>query len=137
MTTEFTIQQAAKITGLTDHTLRYYERIGLILDQRRNTSGYRVYGDVDLEYISFLRQLKATGMPLAQMQQFAQLRRAGDHTAAERRHLLEVHRRTVKQQMADLNACLAMIDYKIERQREKEQQHEQQHPSRPTSTGQP
>lgn len=128
MTVEFTTQQAAELTGVTIHTLRYYERIGLILDVRRDANGYRRYTPADIEYIQFLCQLKTTGMPLAQMQQFAALRRAGDHTAAARRKLLEAHRATVEQQMADLNACLAMIDYKIDKQRQTEKRHEQHAP---------
>ncbi len=62
---ERTIQQIAKETNLSRHTLRYYERIGLILDVDRAPNGHRRYSDDDIEWIAFLKQLKATGMPLA------------------------------------------------------------------------
>lgn len=119
--TLFTIQQTATQTDLTAHTLRYYERIGLILDVRRDASGYRVYDSADIEWIAFLKQLKATGMPLLQMQTFAELRRQGDHTARQRRKMLEAHRQTVVQQMQELSYCIDRIDYKIDRHRKKEQ----------------
>ena len=117
----FTTQQAASQTALSVHTLRYYERIGLILDVQRDVNGYRRYVSADIEWIGFLKQLKATGMPLQQMQQFAELRRQGDHTARQRREMLETHRQSVVQQMQELAACLDIIDFKIERQRKKEQ----------------
>lgn len=107
-------------TGVSAHTLRYYERIGLILDVPRDDNGYRCYAEADIEWIGFLRQLKATGMPLKQMQCFADLRRQGDGTAKQRRELLEQHRQTVVAQVAALNDCLGMIDYKINKHRQKE-----------------
>ncbi len=120
MNFELTIQQVAQETGLSNHTLRYYERIGLILDVGRAPNGHRRYSRDDLEWIAFLTQLKATGMPLAQMQKFAELRRQGVGTAKLRRKMLEAHRKTVVQQMQQLNDCLTVIDYKIERHRRSE-----------------
>ncbi len=121
MNIELTIQQVAEKTGVSSHTLRYYERIGLILDVPRASNGHRRYTAADLEWIAFLKQLKTTGMPLAQMQQFAALRRQGLKTARQRREMLEAHRQVVLQQMQMLNDCLAVIDYKIERHRLNEQ----------------
>lgn len=120
MTVERTIQQAAEETGVSDHTLRYYERIGLILSIKRGPNGHRRYSDEDVEWIIFLKQLKATGMPLAQMQAFAALRIKGDDTARQRREMLEAHRQSVVLQMQILTDCLTMIDYKIERHRRTE-----------------
>ncbi len=117
---ELTVQQVAEETGVSRHTLRYYERIGLILDVNRAPNGHRRYTDNDLEWIAFLKQLKATGMPLAQMQKFAELRRQGDGTAKQRREMLEAHRQTIMQQMQMLNDCLTVIDYKIDRHRRSE-----------------
>ena len=117
---ERAIQQVAEETGVSQHTLRYYERIGLILDVARAPNGHRRYTAADLEWIAFLKQLKATGMPLVQMQKFAELRRQGDGTAKQRREMLEAHRKTIRQQMQILNDCLAVIDDKIERHRQTE-----------------
>jgi DNA-binding transcriptional MerR regulator len=121
MNFELTIQQVAEETGVSNHTLRYYERIGLILDINRAPNGHRRYSHDDIEWIAFLKQLKATGMPLAQMQKFAELRRQGVGTAKQRREMLETHRKTIVQQMQMLNDCLDVIDYKIERHRRNEQ----------------
>lgn len=118
---ELTIQQVAAETGVSNHTLRYYERIGLILDVNRAPNGHRRYNRHDIEWIAFLKQLKATGMPLVKMQKFAKLRRQGNSTTKQRREMLEAHRKTIVQQMQMLNDCLTAIDYKIERHRRTEQ----------------
>lgn len=121
MNRELTIQQAAAETSLSGHTLRYYERIGLILDIARAQSGHRRYKADDLEWINFLKQLKATGMPLAQMQRFAQLRREGVFTTRQRREMLEQHRQSILDQVNALNKSLAMVDTKIARHRKSEE----------------
>lgn len=117
MNANLTIQQVAQATGVSKHTLRYYERIGLILDVARSRSGHRHYSPQDIEWISFLKHLKETGMPLAQMQKFAELRRLGESTAKQRREMLQAHREVVEKQIAVLNDCLSVVDSKIERHR--------------------
>lgn len=90
------IQQAARVTGLGIHTLRYYEKIGLIPDICRNSSGHRDYMEKDLAWIEFLNRLKATGMSLAEMKRFAVLREQGDDTVSERRQMLEIHQASIE-----------------------------------------
>lgn len=126
MESELSIQQFAEITGVSQHTLRYYERIGLILDIARSQSGHRRYKQDDIEWVAFLKHLKTTGMPLAQMQKFAELRKKGDGTAKQRREMLEAHRETVEKQIAALNDCLSVIDSKIDRHRKTELRLEKQ-----------
>lgn len=116
----YSTKQMAAISGISVHTLRYYEKINLLLDIARDANGYRRFSQADVEWVGFLRQLKATGMPLAQMQLFAELRRQGDHTARQRREMLELHRLKVVGQIEKLHGCLTMIDFKIERHRQKE-----------------
>src|SRR5689334_15886809 len=77
----FSIQQVAEQTGLSVDTLRYYERIGLIEPVRRAENGHRRYGQHDIAWLQLLIRLRETGMPLAQMSRFAQLRRQGAATA--------------------------------------------------------
>ena len=60
------IGEAAQITGLSVDTLRYYERAGLIDPVRRERNGRR-YEETDLLWLAFLRRLRATGMPIAQV----------------------------------------------------------------------
>ncbi len=109
-----TIEQVTKSTGLSGHTLRYYERIGLIDSIGRATNGHRRYAVKDLAWIEFLMQLRATGMPIRYMQEFAILRRQGDSTIAQRRALLENHRQMVQAHIEKLGHDLDSISQKID-----------------------
>ncbi|ANQ87118.1 MerR family transcriptional regulator [Azoarcus olearius] len=91
MESHLSIDEVARRTGLSAHTLRYYERIGLIAPVARAPGGQRRYAAVDLEWIGFLLRLRATRMPIGQMQAFARLRSEGNATAGARRALLEAH----------------------------------------------
>jgi DNA-binding transcriptional MerR regulator len=110
----YTIQEAAERTGLSVHTLRYYERADLIPSVGRDAdSGHRRYSAHDLQGIEFLKRLRATGMPIAQMQEYVALFRRGNGTLNERREILEVHGEAVRQRIAELSECLAIIEWKI------------------------
>ncbi len=109
----FSIQQVAEQTGLSIDTLRYYERIGLIEPVRRAENGHRRYGPQDMAWLQLLMRLRETGMPIAQMLRFAQLRRQGDATATERRLLLEAHQRELQEHMHKLELHMAAIERKI------------------------
>ncbi|MBI4782405.1 MAG: MerR family transcriptional regulator [Oscillatoriophycideae cyanobacterium NC_groundwater_1537_Pr4_S-0.65um_50_18] len=124
MDTELSIQQVAAVTQLSTHTLRYYERIGLLAAIERASSGHRRYSGQDIAWINFLTRLRATGMPIREMQQFAELRRQGDHSLAQRRQLLEIHQRHVQQQLDELNRNLEVIQDKIQHYRELEAQYD-------------
>ena len=112
--TGLTIQQVAKETGLSVHTLRYYERIGLIPPVERAPNGHRRYSEDDIGWIGFLNKLRATGMPISKMKQYADLQQQGQDTLAERLALLKEHRREVKKRIQELNDNLTMIESKIE-----------------------
>jgi len=107
------IGELAKRTGLSAHTIRYYERIGLLPYADRNQSGQRDYDASILTWIDFLGRLKATGMPIREMLHYAALRERGAGTEAERRHLLEQHRERVRARLAQLSDCLLVLDDKI------------------------
>jgi DNA-binding transcriptional MerR regulator len=108
-----TIHEAAEHTGLSAHTLRYYERIGLLDPPARAGSGHRRYTERDLDWLVFLTRLRATGMPISGMLRYAELVRQGPRTAPERLALLKEHREAVAAQMARLQGDLDVIDYKI------------------------
>lgn len=91
MESPLSIDEAAKRTGLTAHTLRYYERIGLIAPVARASGGQRRYAATDMAWIEFLLRLRTTNMPIGKMQAFAKLRGAGDSTVPDRRQMLEAH----------------------------------------------
>ncbi len=113
MNTEITIQSMAERCGLTAHTLRYYERIGLIRPIHRAENGHRRYSTDDEAWIGFLNRLRATGMPIQQMLRYAELRAQGDATACERRKILEEHRRDIEAKINALQECHALLTYKI------------------------
>jgi DNA-binding transcriptional MerR regulator len=114
MSTELTIQQVAERTGLSAHTLRYYERVGLLDMVGRASSGHRRYTEADLSWLSFLMRLRATGMPIRHMLEYTHLRRQGSATSAQRLALLEEHQQSVLAHMQEVEQHLAAIEAKID-----------------------
>ena len=110
---ELTIAEVAERTGLTRHTLRYYERDGLMLGVSRAGSGHRRYSERDLGWIELITKLRATGMPIREVRHYAELVRAGDGNEDERLALLRAHRERVRAQLETMAAYLDAIDMKI------------------------
>ncbi|WP_175904477.1 MerR family transcriptional regulator [Burkholderia seminalis] len=108
-----TIGQVAELTGVSTHTLRYYEQAGLLRAISRTAAGHRLYAPADLAGLAFVMRLKATGMPIAQIQAFAVLREQGESTFGARRDLLVAHRDAVRAHIAELQANLDAIGDKI------------------------
>ncbi|MER5523499.1 MerR family transcriptional regulator [Streptomyces sp. NPDC002677] len=109
----YTISEVVAFTGLTAHTLRWYERIGLMSHIDRSHTGQRRYSNSDLDWLDFVTKLRLTGMPVADMVRYAELVRAGDGTYQERRELLEQTRRDVLGRIAELHDTLSVLDRKI------------------------
>ena len=116
-----TIQQVADATGLSVHTLRYYERCDLIAPIQRANNGHRRYSAQDIRWIQFLNKLRMTGMPIRQLQQYATLLRQHPNAVQERRAILETHRQTVLERLAELQENLSVIDWKIQHYKDLEQ----------------
>ena len=115
MTDALTIQQTAEACGLSVHTLRYYERIGLIKPIARRSNGHRLYCAEDLTWIEFLLRLRATGMPIATMKRYAQLRELGTQldSVTERKTLLQHHAVALEAELKSLSETLAYLKEKI------------------------
>ncbi|QPC86495.1 MerR family transcriptional regulator [Mesorhizobium sp. NBSH29] len=107
------IGELARRSGLSAHTIRYYERIGLLPYADRNRAHHRDYDASILTWIAFLHRLKTTGMPIREMLRYAALRESGEGTEAERRAVLEAHRTRVRAHVNALQACLTVLDTKI------------------------
>jgi len=108
------ISQVAELTGLSTHTLRYYEREGLMLTPvDRASSTHRRYGDADVGWVEFLTKLRRTAMPIAEVRRYVELVRDGDITTVQRLELLRQHRLAVLAEIAEMKKSLAAIDYKI------------------------
>ncbi|EIM97911.1 MerR family transcriptional regulator [Paraburkholderia hospita] len=113
MSKALTIGQVAATTGVSTHTLRYYEQAGLLRSVGRTDAGHRLYAPADLDWLQFVMRLKATGMPIAGMQAFAALRAEGDATYGARRAMLIEHRDAVLARIAELQTNLDAISDKI------------------------
>lgn len=111
---KLTIQEVSHATGLSTHTLRYYERIGLIHPINREENTRRCYTADDVGWIDFLMKLRATGMSIKDMQRYAALQRRGDETLPERVEMLKSLRDKVESHIEEMNEHLKLIYYKID-----------------------
>jgi len=110
--TTWSIGETAAKCGLSQHTLRWYERIGLLGTIERGGDGRRRFSDSDLDWLSLLIKLRATGMPVRDMQRYAELVRswAGEEEPSS---LLKKHRDEVRRALAAQRECLKLLDAKI------------------------
>lgn len=132
------IGDLAKQTGISAHTLRYYERIGLLPYADRDRSGQRDYDASVLAWIGFLGRLKTTGMTIRDMLRYTELAGRGVETLRQRREMLEQHRERVRTDLIERKACLRILDSKIaayaeaeERAEDDRQQRNEITPARP------
>ena len=110
----YSIQEVSEKTGLTAHTLRYYEKEGLIESVGRTRGGFRQYTDEDLERLGLVCCLKNTGMSVREIARFVRLTSEGEHTLAERVALLRNHRDQVIARMAEMQQHLDKVNWKLE-----------------------
>lgn len=110
-----TIAEAARRTGVSVHTLRYYERAGLVITPvDRTHGGRRRYQREDIKWIVICTKLRATGMPIKTIRAYAELVAAGPGNERERLALLEAHRAEVRARLAEIQEHLVLIDRKID-----------------------
>ncbi|WP_051426504.1 MerR family transcriptional regulator [Jiangella gansuensis] len=107
-----TISEVAERTGITAHTLRYYERIGL-LDIPRDSAGRRHSTPDDVDRVVFITRLRQTDMPIRDIQRYFELAEAGPATEPDRLDLLKKHREAVRVRMEALRVALDVVDFKI------------------------
>ena len=110
---QYTISEVAAFTGLSAHTLRWYERIGLMPHVDRSHTGQRRFTNRDLDWLAFVGKLRLTGMSVADMVRYAEMVRAGEHTYPERQALLESTRVDVLRRIAELRDTLNVLNHKI------------------------
>jgi DNA-binding transcriptional MerR regulator len=108
------ISEAAALTGLSTHALRYYEREGLMLGGvDRASSTHRRYTEADINWVVFLTKLRSTAMPIGKVKEYVDLVRDGEESTQARLELLLAHRANVVAQLDEITHSLAAIDYKI------------------------
>jgi DNA-binding transcriptional MerR regulator len=107
------IREFALHTGLTAHTLRYYERIGLMGEVARGGNGHRVYGPQDAMWVDFLHRLRETGMSIREIQRYCELSNQGDGSLASRIALLERHAEQLAAELRTKHDHLARLRERI------------------------
>lgn len=114
----YSIKQVAEKTGLSDHTIRFYDREGLLPLLKRSESGIRRFSDNDIDWINLICCLKNSGMSIEKMKEFMILCLKGNETCEQRRELLLTHKSHIIKQMEELQKSLWTVDYKIEHYKE-------------------
>lgn len=109
-----TIAEVSKLMNLTNDTLRYYERIGLIPPVHRNKSGIRDYDGEDLRWVEFIKCMRSAGLPIEALIEYVNLFRQGDDTTEARKALLIEQRDLLIKRMEDMQATLDRLNKKIE-----------------------
>ncbi|MTD41679.1 MerR family transcriptional regulator [Erwinia sp. CPCC 100877] len=122
MKKEYTISEFAQKIGISKHTLRYYEKEGLI-EPNRNAQNYRIYQEIDFDWAVFVIKLKDTGLSLKKIKEYTYLRKQGAETITARKQLLLEHRETIVADFNKVKSHLDLLDNKINfyAQLEKEQ----------------
>ena len=107
------IKDFAAITGLSESTIRYYERVGVLHSVGRLRNGYREFDGEDLQWIDFVIRLRNTGMQIRQIVEFARLRTLGNSTLLQRATMLEDHERQLVHEINEKTANLEKLRDKI------------------------
>ena len=110
----YTIQEAALGLNVSAHTLRYYEKIGLLPAIQRGESGRRNYTEEDLGWVYWLKLLRESGMSIRAMKRYVEITRAGEHTINERCVMLEEHRNQLRAHIEKLQGYLKRLEQKVE-----------------------
>ena len=132
----YSIQEVSQRTGLSTHTLRYYEKEGLITGVERSPGGFRQYTDEDMEALGLICCLKNTGMSLQEIARFVELTHEGDGTLKERVELLRVQRENVIRRMEEMQKYLDKVTWKLDFFSEKLREYESRQadaPGEPTA----
>ncbi|WP_406639930.1 MerR family transcriptional regulator [Amycolatopsis sp. WGS_07] len=114
---EWDIATTAEHLGLNPHTLRYYERIGLV-EVGRDSAGHRVYDAAAVRRLVFLMRMRTSGMSISDLRRYIELVDSGAESVPERVEILLEHRDTLRAQIAQLQLSLAATEYKIATYRE-------------------
>lgn len=109
----YSISEAAELLEVSPHTLRYYEKEGIIVPDRQS-NGIRSYHEDHVLWLKFVIKLRETQMPISDIKQYTKLFQAGDRTAVERLAILENHQKNIQQQLETLHATNEMLETKID-----------------------
>lgn len=108
-----TISEVSKKFGLSQDTLRYYERIGLIPEVGRNKSGNRDYSEDDCKWVEFIKCMRGAGLSIETLIEYIQLFQRGEETSVARKELLIEQRNLLEEKIKEMTEVLDKLDYKI------------------------
>lgn len=111
---KYSINDVSKMFGLSIYTIRFYDKEGLFPFITRGKSGNREFTEEDLNLVKLVCCLKNSGMKIKKIKHFMDLCMEGDETIEIRKNLLIEHRKTVLEQIDDLNKNLNLINFKID-----------------------
>ena len=107
------IAEAARACGLSAHTIRYYEKAGMLPEIARGPDGHRRFTPRLIDWLTLLYWLRETGMPMAEMRRFTALAKSGDAAIPERRRILAEHAETLRIRRQVLEKCERILEIKI------------------------
>ncbi|QSF47712.1 MerR family transcriptional regulator [Paenibacillus tianjinensis] len=114
MTSGYSIKAASELTGISEDTIRYYEKIGLLPRAQRKENSHRVYSEGDVELMKLISCLKKTGMPLDEMRPYLNLSRESNLSEyPELYDKIQTHKRNILDQIASLQQIVDFIDTKV------------------------
>lgn len=109
----YTINEVAKICDISAHTIRFYDKEGLLPFVTRNSTGNRQFSEADLDVIKLICCLKNTGMQVKEIKEYISLCMQGEETAPERRQIMLDHRKEILRQIDDMKKNLNIVDLKV------------------------
>ena len=107
------IAQVSEQCGLSVDTLRYYEKVGLLPPVTRNASGIRDFSELDIKRVEFIKCMRSAGIPVDILTEYMRLALIGDETIEARKDILLVQRDKLKEQMAEMEKTLNLLNFKI------------------------
>jgi DNA-binding transcriptional MerR regulator len=109
----FSIKEASERLGLPSHTIRYYEKEGLLPFIQRDQYGNRIFEQKDVDWIVLMTCFRATGMTVAALKRIVDLALQGDSTIPERKEILEKHKLELQKRQLELDRAFEAVNYKI------------------------
>ncbi|MFD2614824.1 MerR family transcriptional regulator [Paenibacillus gansuensis] len=107
------IKEASETLGIPSHTIRYYDKEGLLPFIQRDANGNRIFEDKDLEWINLMTCFRVTGMPVAALKHIVDLALQGESTIEERKSILEEHKKELQRQQQELDHAFEAVNYKL------------------------
>lgn len=114
----YSIKQVSEQTGLSEHTIRFYDREGLLPLLKRDGTGKRSFSENDIQWLGLICCLKNSGMSIEKIKEFMYLCLNGEDTCEQRKEMLELHKAYILEQIELLNRSLSTIEYKIDHYKE-------------------